>query len=471
MEWIMARNIDEALIAKIKDIVGENGFTQDQELIGPQLTEWRDKYFGNTPLMVMPKNTAEVQAIVRLANSESFALVTQGGNTGLVAGQIPFGEVLLSLKRMDKVRALNPNDDTIIAEAGVILQNVHDIAEEINRKFPVSLASQGSATIGGLISTNAGGVHVRRYGMMRNQVLGLEVVLPNGEIICELNSLRKDNTGYDLKHMFIGAEGTLGIITAACLRFVPKPKKMFAVMAGTNSPDDAIICLRRLENETGKVSAFEIMNETAFRFGLKNLNSAKNPMQNVYPFNVLIEFECSTEDEIEVCENALFALIEDELLIDAAISQNEAQFNAFWYLREGMSAAQKPEGKAAKHDISVPISKVSEFLIAGEKAAATIVPNVRIAAFGHISDGNIHYDVARPIDMADEEFSKYTMEISNVVNDVALSMGGAISAEHGIGVARRDEFLSREPEIQLEIMRNLKKMFDPKNILNPRVLL
>ncbi|KAF0184319.1 MAG: FAD/FMN-containing dehydrogenase [Hyphomonadaceae bacterium] len=464
----MSKPIGLNTIEKLHNIVGANGSTTDPDIIAPHLSEWRGKYFGHTPMMLMPKSAQEISAIVKLADEEKFAICTQGGNTGLVGAQIPFGEVLLSLKRMDAIRAINEADDSIIAEAGVVLANVHAAVKNIDRQFPVSLASNGSATIGGLISTNAGGVRVRRYGMMRNQIMGLEVVLPNGEIMRELSPLRKDNSGYDLKQLIIGAEGTLGIVTAACLKLVPSARNVFAAMASLDKVEDAINALRRLENETGAVSAFEIMNCQAFEYGLKNLVGSKNPLSKIAPFTALIEFECAADTQN--CENALMALLGEGLFGEVAISQNIAQFEAFWQLREGMSAAQKPEGLAAKHDISVPISAVSEFMKLAEMGANKIVPNVRIAAFGHIGDGNIHYDVLRPIEMHDDEYRKFIPSISHEINNIAIGLGGSISAEHGIGVAKRDEFLAREPSAQLSLMRKIKALMDPNNILNPRVL-
>lgn len=464
-------DISPELIEKFKNILSENHVVTDMEIIAPHLKEWRDRYFGQTPLMLTPISTKEVQEIVKIANEYNLKIVTQGGNTGLVGGQIPQGEILLSLEKMNKIRSINPLDDCIIAEAGVILETVQNEADKLNRRFPLSLASQGSATIGGLISTNAGGVHVRRYGMMRQLVLGLEAVLPNGEIYSELTALRKDNTGYDLKQFLIGAEGTLGIITAASLKLVAKPKESVVAMLGFEKCEDAIKMLHELENETLAVSAFEIMNQQAFEFGLKNIMGAKNPLEDVNPFTCLVEFEGIDQDFNEKIEKILWAMFDKEMMLDATLSQNEAQAKSFWALREGMSAAQKPEGRAAKHDVSVPISKIPVFLEEAEKAAQKVLAGVRIAAFGHISDGNIHYDAARPLNMSDDDFQAYIKDINHAVHDVVISLGGSISAEHGVGIARRDEFISREPQAHLNLMRAIKKTFDPNNILNPRVLL
>lgn len=443
---------------------------QDSEIIAPLLREWRDKYIGHTPFVLMPRNSLEVQKIVQIANENNIKLTLQGGNTGLVGGQIPMGEILLSLKKMNKIIETQIDDDCMIVEAGAILENVQNIAQENGRYFPLSLASQGSATIGGLISTNAGGVHVRKYGMMRNLVMGIEVVLPNGEIYQELSPLRKDNTGYDLKQFFIGAEGTLGIITKACIKLCAAPKYQRIAMIGCQNVQDLIEILHYTEANCEFLSAFEMINQNALQFGLKNLPNARNPLSKIYPYLALLEFSAISIDPIETIEKLLGDLIENGKILDGIISQSQGQIQQFWALREGMSAAQKPEGRAAKHDISVPISKIPDFFEKAQIAANNILNNVRIIAFGHISDGNIHYDVARPIDMIDDEYQKYVPTINKAVHDVVMALGGSISAEHGIGIARLNEFISREPKAHINAMRAIKCAFDPNNTLNPRVL-
>lgn len=462
-------------MAQLKEIFGAflapNQIINDKDIIAPHLKEWRDRYLGKCNLMLLPQSTQDVQNIVKAANIHELKLCTQGGNTGLVGGQIPQNEVLISMKNMNKIIETRPQDDCMIVEAGVILEIVQNHAYYLERLFPLSLASQGSATIGGLISTNAGGVHVRKYGMMRQLIMGLEVVLPNGEIYSELSPLRKDNTGYDLKQYFIGAEGTLGIITKAVLKLFPKPKYSRMAMIGAEDASDLIEILHHIESECEFLSAFEMMNANALQFGLKNLSNVRNPLDKIYPYLALLEFTSNSFEPSELIENILAKLMEIGLIKDAVISTNEAQMHEFWALREGMSAAQKPEGRAAKHDISVPISKIPQFLEMGEKCAQAIVPNARIAAFGHISDGNIHYDVARPIDMDDWVFQDFLPAINKSIHDLVVSLGGSISAEHGIGIGRRDEFIAREPKPHLDLMRTIKKAFDPNNILNTRILL
>jgi len=451
--------------------LGPQGWTRDQAIIAPHLVEWRDAWVGETGLMLMPATTKEVSDIVSVCAENNIALTPQGGNTGLVGAQIPRGEVLISLKRMNAIRAVEPVDDSMTVEAGVILQNVQDKAASVDRAFRMSLASEGSATIGGLISTNAGGVHVRRYGMMRDHILGLEVVLPNGEVMDALSALRKDNTGYDLKQLFIGAEGTLGIITAATLKLHARPRTTSVALLALANPDDAIALLHRLESETGAVAAFEIMNRRGLSYVLKNVAGTRDPFAEATPWIALVEFESARDDLADVVEGALHGALEAGLASDALLAKSASEARAFWMLREEMSGAQKPEGKAAKHDISVPVSAIPRFLAEADAAVLALCPEARIVAFGHASDGNIHYDVGAPIGMAQDAFSGRIPAIINTVHDVAISLNGSISAEHGIGIARREEFIRREPPVRLALMRALKATIDPKNIMNPRVLL
>lgn len=443
----------------------------DLDIISPYLREWRDRYFGTSPLMLVPENSDQVQEILRIANENSIKIVTQGGNTGLVGAQIPMGEVLLSTKKLNKILEIRSEDDCIIVESGATLDEVAAAAEGAGRIFPLKLASSSSATIGGLISTNAGGVHVRKYGMTRSLILGLEAILPNGEKYCDLNPLRKDNTGYDLKQFFIGAEGTLGIVTKACLKLIARPKSQVVAMIGLSKIENSIVTLHQIEDECDFLTAFEIINEASLKIGLKNLPNAKNPFAEFYPYIALVEFSSQEIDISARIESILGGLLEKGIITDCVVAQSSAQADNFWNLREGMSAAQKPEGRAAKHDISVPISKIPQFFENAAIAADKVCKQVRIHAFGHVSDGNIHYDVARPIEMADIDFQDFVPKINAAVNDIALSLGGSISAEHGIGIARKAEFIANEPIDHLKIMKAIKRALDPNNILNPRLSL
>jgi FAD/FMN-containing dehydrogenase len=464
-------NAHHPTLTRLKDILGPKGWTQDPELIAPHLIEWRDRWSGTTPIMVSPAKVAEAQAIMALCNDAGIAVTTQGGNTGLVGAQIPKGEVLISTKRMTAIRTIDPVDDSLIAEAGAVLTRVQDAAREAGKRFPLSLASEGSATIGGLISTNAGGVHVRRHGMMRALVLGLEAVMPDGSLYEGLSSLRKDNTGYDLKQLFIGAEGTLGLVTAASLKLVARPRHMAVAMLALETPEQAVELLHRLEEETGAIAAFEVMNRTGVDLALKNIPNARDPFADKAPWLALVEFESASADLADQAEEALAGALEAGLARDALVAQNESQTKSFWYLREEMSACQKPEGVAAKHDVSVPVSKVPAFLRDADAAANKVAPGCRIVAFGHCSDGNIHYDVLQPSAMSGDAYRAILPAMNEAIHDVAMSYDGSISAEHGIGISRRDEFIRREPPAHLSVMRAIKGVIDPKGIMNPRVLL
>ena len=458
-------------LTRLQDALGPKGWTRDPDLIAPHLVEWRDRWSGNTPLMLMPATTSEVEMVLSLCHEAGLAVTTQGGNTGLVGAQIPLGEVLISTKRLNAIRAIDPVDDAVIAEAGVILSQVHDAAHTIGKRFPLSLASEGSATIGGLISTNAGGVHVRRHGMMRAQVLVLEAVLPNGARYDGLSALRKDNTGYDLKHLFIGAEGTLGFVTAATLKLVAQPPFMTVALLALDTPEQAVSLLHRLEAQTGAVAAFEVMNRLGVELALKNCANMAIPFDDIPNWLALVEFEGPDPDLAARVEVALMAAMEEGLVQEGVVAQNQMQAKAFWALRENMSAAQKPEGAAAKHDVSVPVSKIPAFLVQADQAAQQIVPGCRIVAFGHCSDGNIHYDVIQPQDLSAQSYQALVPALNEAIHDVVMSLNGSISAEHGIGVSRRDEFLRREPASHLAMMRAIKAAFDPRGIMNPRVLL
>jgi FAD/FMN-containing dehydrogenase len=465
-------SISASVIDRLKSAVGAGGWTDDPDLLAPFLVEWRDTWRGTTPLMLSPATTAEASAVLAICHANRIAVTTQGGNTGLVGGQIPQGEVLISTRRMKAIRSIDPLDDSIIAEAGCILTDVHAAAATVNKRFPLVLASQGSATIGGLISTNAGGVHVRRHGMMRALVLGLEAVLPDGSVFSELTSLRKDNTGYDLKQLLIGAEGTLGLVTAASLKLVPVPRAMVVSMLAVESAKIAVELLHRLEERTGAVAAFELINHTGVAMALKNLSNVKDPLAHTKaPWRVLVEFESSADGLGDLAEEALGEAIEAGLVIDCLISQNEAQAQDFWLLREEMSAAQRPEGASAKHDISVPVSQIPAFLERADAVVESIVPGCQIVSFGHASDGNIHYDVVQPPGMEPAAFKARAPTLIEAVHDVAVSLHGSISAEHGIGISRREEFIRREPSAHLKLMHAIKSGIDPHGIMNPRVLI
>ncbi|OJU10032.1 MAG: hydroxyacid dehydrogenase, partial [Caulobacterales bacterium 68-7] len=392
-------------LARLKAVLGEGGWSQDPERLAPKLVEQRGRWRGATPLLALPKSTAEVSAVVGICAADGVAITPQGGNTGLVGGQVPQGEILLSTDRMRAIRDIDVDDDAIVVEAGVPLAVVQQAAADAGRRFPLSLASEGTATIGGLISTNAGGTQVLRYGTMRSLVLGLEAVLPNGEIWNGLKRLRKDNTGYDLKQLLIGGEGTLGVITAASLKLFPVLASRAVAIVGLASPAEAVTLLGRAKAESGgQVEAFELMGRQGVEFTLRNIEGTRDPLDRPYPWIVLIEIASGEPGGAEAAlERTLTAALEDGLIADAAVAQTQAQAQAMWSLRENMNFGQKPEGSSWKHDISVPVSLTPQFIAEADAALLARWPTLRIVAFGHVGDGNIHYNITRPADGTDAE--------------------------------------------------------------------
>jgi FAD/FMN-containing dehydrogenase len=460
------------VISRLKAVLGEGGWSQDPERLAPKLIEWRDRWSGSTPLLALPRSTAEVAAIVGVCAESGTAITPQGGNTGLVGGQIPEGEVLLSLERMRAVREVNALDDVLVVEAGLTLAEAHDAAAAVRRRFPLSLASEGSATIGGLVSTNAGGVAVLRYGTMRQLVLGLEAVLPNGEVWNGLKRLRKDNTGYDLKQLLIGAEGTLGVVTAAALKLFPELASRSVAIAGVESPAAAVALLARAKDASGgAVESFELMGRLGIELALRHIPGAREPLESRPPWYVLIEIASGEPGAAEgAMERLLESAMADGLVLDAAIAQTETQAKAFWALRENQSAAQKSEGAAWKHDIAVPVSRIAEFLETAGAALQARWPGVRIDAFGHVGDGNIHYDVlASPGgDMATHNARRD--EAAHVVHDIVAGLEGSISAEHGLGTMKTAEAAAYKTPVELAAQRAVRAALDPRRIMNPRVL-
>jgi len=457
------------LYAKLAARLGPKGHATDAETLASYLTEWRGKYRGETPLLALPATTDEVADIVRLCAEAGASITTQGGNTGLVGGQIPQGEVLISLKRMNRIRQIDADNDSLVAEAGVILTTVQQAATDSDRLFPLSLASEGSATIGGLISTNAGGVHVLRYGMMRDLVLGLEAVLPDGRVFRGLKGLRKDNTGYDLKQLFIGAEGTLGVVTAASLKLFPRPRAREVILASVAEARPALALLHRMKGATGAVAAFEIMNRLSVDLVVKNVPGTRDPIPGA-PLMVLIELEAMHAQGLrEAAENALAGALETGEAQTALIAENAAQARDFWRVREEISAGHRPEGAQVNHDVSVPVSKTPDFLARANAAMEEICPGARIVAFGHMGDGNFHYTVMQPEGSDPARFPGERLSLA--VNEIADALGGSISAEHGIGVVRTGDLARFKDPESLALMRAVKQALDPKRIMNPRALI
>jgi FAD/FMN-containing dehydrogenase len=459
---------DSALFDRLIQVLGPSGYSVDGDRIAPLLREWRGRAVGETPFLALPKTTQEVAQCVRLVGQAGGAITVQGGNTGLVCGQIPQGEILLSTARLNQIRKIDAADDALIAEAGVILAQVQDAASEANRFFPLSLASQGSATIGGLVAANAGGVHVVRYGMMRDLVLGLEVVLADGTVLNGLKTLRKDNSGYDLKQLFIGSEGTLGIVTAAALKLFPKPGVECVAMAAINSPNDAIALLAHLKQATGALSAFELMNRLAVDLTVAT-QGARDPFASPTPYIALIEFQANGDIALE--DIAAFALhegMEKGWCVDVVVARTKAHAQHFWDLRERMPASHKDGSPQCNHDAAVPVSALPAFFETVERRANACCPGVRIVAFGHAGDGNIHYTIMAPPGQSGDAFP--AAALNEIVHDTVIALGGSITAEHGVGVTRREDLARYKQPAQLALMAQLKAVMDPAGVLNPRLL-
>lgn len=467
----MTVSVPADVISRLKAVLGEGGWSQDPERLAPKLVEWRDRWQGNTPFLALPKTTAEVAAVIGVCAESGTPVVPQGGNTGLVGGQIPLGEILLSTERMRAIRDVDAFDDVLVAEAGVTLQAAHEAALAKGRRFPLDIASQGTATIGGIISTNAGGTAVLRYGATRELVLGLEAVLPNGEIWNGLKRLRKDNTGYDLKQLLIGAEGTLGVVTAASLKLFPVLVSRATAIAAVENPEAAIQLLARAKDAAGgAVEAFELMGRRGIDFVLKNIPNQRDPLSEIHPWYVLIEIASGEPGAAEsAMERLLGAALEDGLVRDAAVAQSQAQAQAFWSVRENQSPGQKPEGATWKHDVSVPVSRVADFLNQATARMEALVPGARVTAFGHVGDGNIHYDVIRPDGGDDAAHSALRGEGSRIVHDIVASMGGSISAEHGLGSMKTEEARRYKSPVEVAALSAIRLSLDPKRIMNPRV--
>ncbi|HEY1752863.1 MAG TPA: FAD-binding oxidoreductase [Caulobacteraceae bacterium] len=468
----MTAPVPADVISRLKAVLGEGGWSQDPDRLAPKLVEWRDRWSGTTPLLALPKSTGEVAAVVGICAESGTAITPQGGNTGLVGGQIPDGEVLLSLERMRAVREVDTDDDAMIVEAGLTLAEAHEAAAAARRRFPLSLASEGSATIGGLVSTNAGGVAVLRYGTMRPLVLGLEAVLPNGEVWNGLKRLRKDNTGYDLKQLLIGAEGTLGVVTAAALKLFPELASRAVAIAGVESPAAAVALLARAKQGSGgAVESFELMGRLGIELALRHIPGSREPLQSRPPWYVLVELASGEAGAAEASmERLLGEAMDAGLVLDAAIAQTGEQAKAFWALRENQSAAQKSEGAAWKHDVAVPVSRIAEFLRSAGAALQTRWPGVRIDAFGHVGDGNIHYDVLAAPGGDAAAHNARRDEAAHLVHDIIMSLEGSISAEHGLGTMKTAEALAYKSAVEVAAQRAVRAALDPNRIMNPRVL-
>ncbi len=450
------------LIKALTAIVGKQYAITDEQAQQPYLSEWRDKYVGKTSLVLRPANTEQVSQILAMADSNLIGVVPQGGNTGLVGGQIPFEtghEIILSTSRLTDLRDADAVGRTLTIGAGVTLANVQEQASEMDCIFPLSLAAEGSCQIGGNLATNAGGVGVLAYGNTRQLVLGLEVVLADGRIWNGLRTLKKDNTGYDLRDLFVGSEGTLGIITAAALKLFPKPGEKATALVAVNTLDAASELFRHVnEQSEDLLTAFEFIPHIALEFVTTHMPNTRMPMTSPHAWYVLIETSRVRADSAanENIETTLGSAMEKELVVDAVIAQSQTQANDLWRLREGISEAQRPEGGSIKHDISVPVASIPDFVQRADALIEKMCPGARPVAFGHFGDGNVHYNISQPKGGVTAAFLAQWNDISHAVHDLVVGMGGSISAEHGIGRMKRDELVRFKSPVEIDVMLSLK---------------
>ncbi len=461
--------MDPALLARFVAIVGEKYAITDPQAQLPYLVEMRDMFHGRTPVVLRPSTVDEVARILRLADETATPIVPQGGNTGLVGGQIPLhNEIVISLTRLDRIREVDPISNTITCEAGVTLQRTREAAAAIDRLYPQLLPSEGTCTIGGNLSTNAGGTAAIAHGVARAHVLGIEVVLADGRVLHNLNKLKKDNTGYDLKNLFIGAEGTLGVITAAVLRLVPRPRAVETAFVGVPSPAAALKLLDVADARAGVVTSFELMPREGVEIVLRHAAGCRDPLSSPHPWYVLIELSSQAATGLrEVMEGVLAQGLERSLVVDATIADSFEQAKAFWRIRELFGEVQRHEGGSIKHDVSVPIAAVPAFIDEAGAAVAAVVPGARPLPFGHLGDGNIHYNVSQPVGADKAGFLQRWDDVNAAVFAVVAKYGGSISAEHGIGLVKRDLLPTFKDPVALDLMRGLKRLLDPKGILNP----
>ena len=468
-----------ALLARLSERLGPSGFATEPADLAPWLTDWRRRLTGSAAALVSPANAEEAAFVVAQAAAEGVAIVPQGGNSSMVAGATPAGigegrALLVSMRRMRAIRSVSAADNAVTVEAGVVLADLHAAVEAQGRRFPLSLASKGNATVGGLISTNAGGTQVLRFGPMRSLVLGLEAVLPDGSMLRGLAPLRKDNRGYDLKQLLIGGEGTLGLVTAATLKLVPAIGERAVAWVGFRDPEQALALLRRLEDRLGEgIESFELVPAEGLALVLRHIPNTRAPLGQAWPWNVLIEAVAPAGDAPlgARLEAALADALDAGLIGDATLAASEAQADAFWKLRESMSEAEARDGMAAKHDISVTVADMPAFMARASAAVVERFPGARPIAFGHLGDGNVHFNVRAPTGVDDRAwFADQGATVSAFVHDLVTAEGGTLSAEHGIGRLKRAEFARLADPARLAAMVAIKNALDPRHIMNPDVL-
>ncbi len=467
----------DAFLHACRSAIGAAHVLTAAEDTDPYLTDWRRRYTGKTCAVLKPADTQELAALVRLCNAHKVPMVPQGGNTGLVLGGIPDDSgkaVILSLTRLNRIRHTDPVNNTITVEAGCILKNIQTAASDAGRLFPLSLAAEGSCTIGGNLSTNAGGTAVLRYGNTRELCLGLEVVTPQGEIWNGLRGLRKDNTGYALRDLYIGAEGTLGLITAAVLKLFPQPKAQLTALAALRTPDDALRLLSLTQSYcVSSLTGFELMSGFCIKLVNQHFPDMRLPFAEEHAQYVLLELSDSESEEHAqtMLEHVISAAMQQDLIQDAIVARSIAQSQAIWDFREHIPLAQAAEGKNIKHDVSIPISHIGDFIRTTDALLQQAFPGARMVTFGHLGDGNLHYNVAHPEQETDQSFLQKQTAVNRVVHDSVHQHGGSISAEHGIGTLKRTEILRYKSDVEMQLMRSIKQALDPLNLMNPGKLL
>src|SRR5512132_1848905 len=458
------------VLRAIRDVVGPQGWIDEAAALAPYLREERGLFQGRCAAVARPASTEEVARVVALCADAGVPVVPHGGNTGLVGGGVPRGGVVLSTARLDRIRAVDARNRTITVEAGVILADLRAAADQAGALFPLSLGAEGSCRIGGNLATNAGGMSVLRYGNARDLVLGLEVVQADGRVWNGLRGLRKDNTGYDLKQLFLGSEGTLGIITAAVLELFAKPRTKETALAAVPSAEAAVELFGRLSDVAGDtLAAFELMARIALDFCVAHIPGCADPFADRHPWYALLELTSPRRNDPlrEALEQALAEACEAGVVRDAVVAQNETQAAGLWRMRESVPEAQRHEGGSIKNDVSVPLSRVAEFIDRASRAVELALPEIRVVAFGHLGDGNIHFNLSQPVGMDPLAYLAEWDRIERLVSDIAIELDGSFSAEHGIGELKRAGLLRYKSGIEIEVMRRLKRALDPKNIMNP----
>ena len=460
------------LMSRLMHVVGEDGVLLNPADQDFYVNDWLGKAHGRTVAVVRPRNTAEVSAVMRLCHQSQTPVVPQGGNTGMSGGATPDmsgAQVVLSLNRMKRIREVDPSNNTLTVDAGVILADIQKAAREAGRYFPLSLGAEGSCTIGGNLATNAGGTGVLRYGNARDLTLGLEVVLPDGRIWNGMRGLRKDNTGYDLKNLFIGSEGSLGIITGAVLKLYAAPAGRVTAWVGAHTLANLVALLNRLQADCGpRLSAFEMMSAPSLALVTTHLDGHPSPLAKTYPYYALIELAdtdlVGLQDRLQ---HVMATALEEALIEDCVVAQSEAQSVSMWRLREGISLAQVKAGKAVKHDIALPISSLPAFVKEADQIVLDHFPDLPIINFGHLGDGNLHYNVLLPLDVTQEDYKEKTALLNKQIHDLVTQFNGSISAEHGVGTLRRDELRRYKSSVEMDLMVLIKRALDPNQIMNP----